>query len=680
MSEGAVDLPALAAAVRGGQWAEVRAATAAAAAPLPPAAALVAARAAARAGAGSEALALLAEALPRAGELAAALRLEGGAIALARGDSPWRWVGGLVRGGVSAPHARAASELLRRSFQQLPVATLRRQRETLPLPRALRRDLEAAIAARGGDVAIAIRLLRESRSDEPAARVARVLAARPDLAAGVRLQVGEALLAAGWWSEAEAVLAAPAPDLPVHLRGSLEYLRGRAAYRRGKLAEAAPRFAAAIAHATDAQQRFDAAVQRARVAERSGDLAGALPLWDAARHARPQEVEGWDGAARARAVLGRAAEALALLAVAPPKALGVAGPRLAAVLLARGELAAAEAQLSRLPPRQPARRALAAALAARRGDAPAARAAVRELLGDRSAGAWRALAIGLLPAPEATPSVPRPEALPARDPRELADTAAEQGSAAARARLAAALAGDPAWRALAAGEAPAEPAWDGPAHALVAVGLPEEAAALYPSRFPGGTPAELAWSAAALAGWGNGPAALAAGERLLAALGDLPPAFVPDAVLRRALPEELTADCRAAAAGAGAPPAWIAGIVRRESRFDHAARSRAGAIGIAQVVPETARRLGAAPEALWDSRRALALAAGEVERIRVRFGDRLPVVAAAYNAGDEVVDSWLAALGPGADDVLFAAAVPYGETAGYVLAVVEGAALARYLE
>jgi soluble lytic murein transglycosylase-like protein len=86
------------------------------------------------------------------------------------------------------------------------------------------------------------------------------------------------------------------------------------------------------------------------------------------------------------------------------------------------------------------------------------------------------------------------------------------------------------------------------------------------------------------------------------------------------------------------------------------------------------------PAELLDAQRSLELAAREVARIAARFGARLPVVAAAYNAGDEVVATWLAALGPGADDVLFAAAVPYRETADYVLAVAEGAALFRHLE
>ena len=669
--------PALAAAVRGGQWAEVRAATAAMPRPLSPAAALVAARAAARSGAGTEALALLRDAIPRAGELAAALRLEAGAISLARSETPWPWVGELTRSTAPAAHRRAAGELLRRSWQELPVAVGRRQQQALALPRELRRDLAATLAVRTRDRAAAIKLLREGRNDEPAARAATWLAGEPGVAVGVRLQVGEALLAAGWWREAEAALAAMTGDVPVQLRSRLAYVRGRAAYRLGKLTAAAPLFDAALELAANDDDRFAAAVQRARLFELGGDLPGALPLWDAARQAGLREVEGWDGGARVRAVLDRGAEAVALLQPAPPNVQRVAGPRLAAVLIARGDLERASALLARLSRRQPAVRALTIAVAVRRGDLATARAEVWQLLADRHAGPWRSLSLGMIPAGAAPPAV---APVPVRDATTLAATAVEQGAAVAQARLAAALAADPLWSALlTTGELPA-PVWAGPAHELAAIGLTREAAALYPGRFPAASPAELAWSAATLAAWGNGPAALAAGERLTANLGELPPVLLPDAILRRALPQQLTDGCRAAAIAATVPPAWLAGIVRRESRFDLAARSRAGAIGIAQVVPETARRLGTDPQELWDGDRSLALAARETARIAARFGARLPVVAAAYNAGDEVVATWLAALGPGADDALFCAAVPYGETADYVLAVVEGAALARYLK
>ena len=106
---------ALAAAVRAGQWADVRAAASAIAKPLPPAVALVAARAAARTGATAEALAVLRDALAGAGELGAAIRLEGGTIVLSRGETPWPWVGPLLRGSSPSAQRHAAAEVARRT-------------------------------------------------------------------------------------------------------------------------------------------------------------------------------------------------------------------------------------------------------------------------------------------------------------------------------------------------------------------------------------------------------------------------------------------------------------------------------------------------------------------------------------------------------------------------------------
>ncbi len=669
--------PALAAAVRAGQWADVRVAVAALARPLPPAVALVAARAAARSGASGAALKLLREALPGAGELSAALRLEGGTIVLSGGETPWPWVGPLLRGGATPwPHRHAAADLLRLSWQRLPLATLRQQR-SLPLPRFLQRELTATLAVRAVDVPLVLQVLRQRRDDEAATRVAFALTHQPAQPIGVRLAAAQALLAGGWWREAETLLAGGAEDVPPRSRSSFEYVRGRIAYRLGKLGEAATYFDLALAAAGSDADRFAAAVQRARVAELAGDRPAALPSWDAARLAGPTEVEGWDGGARGRAAVGRPGDALALLLRAPPKVMKVAGPRLAAVLLARGELDQAGTLLARLSRREPEVRALWVELNRRRGNAVAAVTEAGQLLADPRGGAWRSLVLDLFPAPAAPASKPPAATL---DAQALATLAVREGAAVARAALSAALAVSPAWSGLIDGAAPPEPTWTGPASELVAVGLDHEAATLYPGRFPLATPAELAWSAARLAAWGNGPAGLAAAERLEATLGDLPHEVIPEAILPLILPSPLTADCAAAARAAGADPAWLAGIVREESRFDVRARSQAGAIGIAQLVPATALRLGANPDDLWDAARSLELAARELTRIEARFGHHLVVVAAAYNAGDEVVASWLQALGEAPDDVLFAAAVPYAETADYVLTVREGAALARYLE
>jgi soluble lytic murein transglycosylase-like protein len=47
------------------------------------------------------------------------------------------------------------------------------------------------------------------------------------------------------------------------------------------------------------------------------------------------------------------------------------------------------------------------------------------------------------------------------------------------------------------------------------------------------------------------------------------------------------------------PVALIKGVIRRESDFHPTAHSLAGAIGLMQVMPHNARRLGFSPEALW---------------------------------------------------------------------------------
>jgi soluble lytic murein transglycosylase-like protein len=301
-------------------------------------------------------------------------------------------------------------------------------------------------------------------------------------------------------------------------------------------------------------------------------------------------------------------------------------------------------------------------------------AEVTTLLADSRAGAWRELVIDLLPA---APEPVTPPA-PAREGKVLARLAAFEGVSRARQALTLALAQDGAWAPLLAGASRAPEGWTGPAAELAGLGLERDAARWYPHAFPAGSPLELAWSAATLAAWDNREAALSAGERLWASLG-VPACLVPDVLLPRLVPPALVSGCDTAAAAEGANPSWLFGILRQESRFDHAARSQAGAIGIAQLVPETLRRLGASVADTADEQTSMRLAAREIVRLVQAFGPRLAVVAAAYNAGDPVVTSWLSALGPGASELLFAAAVPYRETSGYVLAVCEGALLARHL-
>ena len=87
------------------------------------------------------------------------------------------------------------------------------------------------------------------------------------------------------------------------------------------------------------------------------------------------------------------------------------------------------------------------------------------------------------------------------------------------------------------------------------------------------------------------------------------------------------------------PLGFFTNLIWRESRFDHAAISRVGAMGIAQFMPDVAEalRLDA-----FDAREALPASGRLLRALRARFAN-LGLIAAAYNAGPKRVLDWLAA-------------------------------------
>jgi soluble lytic murein transglycosylase-like protein len=647
---------------------------------LPPAAAVAAARAARMLGHHDRALALARAALPAAGELAGALRLEAAEATAALGRDPLPYLVPLLPRPAPSATRRAASQVLRAAAETLPVEVVRgwlRQQ----LPKTLRRDIRAAVAVRAGDVAAAAAVLVEHEGDEAATRAALFLAGKEPFAVKTRLDVASALLAGGRWSEARAAVETVRSPSTASERQRRWWLAGRAAYRLGDFAEADAAFARAIAEAPDVAGRFPALVQRARIAEIRGDFRSAVELWDAARAAGPTEVEGWEGGSRARLAAGAWGDASALQASAPPAVRRIAAPRLAAVLLARGHVDEAGRVLRGFASTAQVR-SLHAALALAAGDLQTARSRAAALAADRKAGPWRELVLDILP--PAVPPATRPG--PTADPAALAALAAMSGVGTAREALLGALEADPQWAPLLGPEPIPQPAWSGPAAQLASVGLVQDAARLYPNRFPDDTPGQLAWSARALASWGNAPAALSAGELLWARLG-VPATLLPAPLLERVLPRELVRDAVGAAGDGPIPASWLAAVIRRESRFDPRARSAVGALGAAQLMPDVARRLGADAADVWDSGLSHRLAAMELARLAEILGRDPAAVAAAYNAGEAVTLGWLATLGSapaagagGMHRLLFTSAVPYRETSGYVLAVLEGLRLARHLE
>jgi soluble lytic murein transglycosylase len=133
-----------------------------------------------------------------------------------------------------------------------------------------------------------------------------------------------------------------------------------------------------------------------------------------------------------------------------------------------------------------------------------------------------------------------------------------------------------------------------------------------------------------------------------------------------------------------AQPYWtmVHAIARQESQFDRAIVSRAGAVGLMQLMPGTARetagRLGLAYNAtsLTDPTYNIQLGVNYFQRMFESYGS-YPLAIAAYNAGPGNVNKWLAANGDPrqgqVDMVDWIEAIPFTETRNYVQRVLENA-------
>ncbi|TXK23318.1 lytic transglycosylase domain-containing protein [Ottowia sp. GY511] len=106
-------------------------------------------------------------------------------------------------------------------------------------------------------------------------------------------------------------------------------------------------------------------------------------------------------------------------------------------------------------------------------------------------------------------------------------------------------------------------------------------------------------------------------------------------------------------------PLLLHAIARVESRHQPNAVSHAGAHGLMQVIVPTARRFGVgAAQQLRDPETNLDVSARYLKTLQQRFGNDLPLVLAAYNAGEGAVEKYGRKI------------PPYRETQGYVRKVI----------
>jgi len=131
--------------------------------------------------------------------------------------------------------------------------------------------------------------------------------------------------------------------------------------------------------------------------------------------------------------------------------------------------------------------------------------------------------------------------------------------------------------------------------------------------------------------------------------------------------EEVTSQ----AIATGLDEAWIYAILRQESAFNPGAVSHAGAVGLMQLMPATARsvasalgRPGPRRSELLDPQHNITLGSVYLAEMQSRFGDHPALAAAAYNAGPHRVERWLPEEPMDAD--VWVATIPFAETRGYV--------------
>jgi soluble lytic murein transglycosylase len=118
-------------------------------------------------------------------------------------------------------------------------------------------------------------------------------------------------------------------------------------------------------------------------------------------------------------------------------------------------------------------------------------------------------------------------------------------------------------------------------------------------------------------------------------------------------------------------PAWAFAIARRESSFMADANSPAGAKGLMQVMPATAKHLQkrkVTNKRLMNAKDNIKLGTKYLKRLLDRHDGNQVLATAAYNAGPYRVRSWLKGLEPMPADI-WIETIPYKETREYVKSV-----------
>jgi soluble lytic murein transglycosylase len=133
---------------------------------------------------------------------------------------------------------------------------------------------------------------------------------------------------------------------------------------------------------------------------------------------------------------------------------------------------------------------------------------------------------------------------------------------------------------------------------------------------------------------------------------------------------------------AGLDATWVYGLIRQESRFIADARSSAGAVGLMQLMPATARyvarRAGLSDflqARISDTDVNLRLGTHYLRYVFDDLDGSALLASAAYNAGPSRARAWRASLPRAVEGAVFAETIPLNETRDYVKRVLANAVI-----
>ncbi len=150
-------------------------------------------------------------------------------------------------------------------------------------------------------------------------------------------------------------------------------------------------------------------------------------------------------------------------------------------------------------------------------------------------------------------------------------------------------------------------------------------------------------------------------------------------------PRPFWTDLKRYASSNGLDPYLVASLIRQESEFNPAAVSHANAVGLMQVLPTTGKKLARqmkvrrfSSDQLLQPGVNLQLGTRYFRELLDQFGGRLEYALAAYNAGTDRVEAWLAN-GKYRDPEEFVESIPFSETREYVQAILRNVTVYKRL-